>query len=79
VSREHNQAMFDLIKQRGTVHLKDLREIAGYDEDTFASWSAGRRRPPDDAFPPLADALDLKAKELRALAREIRKRYPRTQ
>jgi hypothetical protein len=75
LTRKRNRAMMDTIKQRAPFHLKDLASLAQHDHDTFASWSAGRRTPPDEAFPPIADALDAKAKELRALAREIRRKY----
>lgn len=68
--------MLDTIKQRAPFHLKDIPAMTGLDEDSFASWSSGRRTIPDAAFPPIADALEKKAAELRALAKQIRKRYP---
>lgn len=68
--------MMDTIKKRAPFHLKHIPPMAGLDEDSFASWSSGRRPVPDDVFPSIAAALDQKAADLKRLAREIRKRYP---
>lgn len=68
--------MLDTIKERAPFYLKHIPELAGLDEDSFNSWSSGRRPVPDDIFPPIATALDKKAAELKRLAREIRRRYP---
>ena len=71
------RAMFDTIKETAPFHLKDIAERAGLKRNNLNEWSAGRRTPPDEAFPPIADALEAKAAELRALAKQIRRRYPR--
>lgn len=76
MSPTDNRTMFDTIRETAPFRLKDLARLAHLSEDTITSYSMGRRVPPDEAFPPIADALEEKAAELRRLARQIRKRYP---
>lgn len=65
--------MFDEIKEKAPLRLKDIPELADIAPDTFNSWSAGRLPVPDYAFPLIADALEKKAAELRKLARAARR------
>lgn len=65
--------MFEEIKEKAPLRLKDIPALAEIAPDTFNSWSAGRLPVPDYAFPLIAEALEKKAAELKRLAKAARK------
>lgn len=74
---EENRLMFATIKKEAPFTLKEIATRANVNRNSFNEWSVGRRTPPDDAFPPMADALEAKGRELIALAKAVRRKYPR--
>jgi len=76
MARTENARMLKEIKRRAPFRLKDIPELAQIRPDTWNSWSAARNPIPDEAFPPIAEALEKKAAELQRLAQKIREQYP---
>jgi DNA-binding XRE family transcriptional regulator len=76
MKQEEARMMMKRIKDEALFTLDELADLAGVSRHTLYSWSVERRTPSDDALLHLADALDAKAKKLRALARATRKLAP---